>query len=67
MTCPCGSGNPTLRTATGTAYCRACQRPKRMHGRMTLRDVESSREFVTRQARARAEIEARRDMEVGNA
>jgi hypothetical protein len=62
MTCPCGSNLPPRRYAVGLR-CDACQRFPKMHGTPRQTVVEASREFVTRQARARAAIEYRRALQ----
>ena len=61
MTCPCGSLLPA-RSYIGGRHCDACQRSPRLHGRPRQTVVEHSREFITRQARARAVIEDRAAM-----
>jgi hypothetical protein len=67
MNCPCGSGLKTRRVNGGVAWCSACQRPRRMHGKQRRADVDAPRDAITRQARARRAIEERRDMEAANA
>lgn len=61
MTCPCGSNLPARLDAIGHPYCPACQASRRLHGKPKPTDLPHSREFVTRQAKARAVLECRRD------
>lgn len=58
MNCPCGSNLPARRYIVGLR-CPACRRFGRLHGNARETVVDASREFVTRQSRARAAIEDR--------
>lgn len=65
MKCSCGSGLARRTTPQGEHWCPMCALPRRMHGRMfrSSYDTDVNRETITRQMRARREIEARRDLE----
>lgn len=61
--CACGSGLNRRTTPQGEDWCPMCALPHRAHGRMfrSTYDVDMDRRAITRNMRARREIEARRD------
>ena len=59
--CPCLSGLPGQRDHTGAMRCPCCQAARRMHGKGIRIEVEASRSVITRMARARREIQNRRE------
>lgn len=59
--CPCLSGLPGCRDHTGAMRCPCCQRAKRLHGKGIRIEVDTSRETISRQARARNAIQNRRE------